>query len=257
MSRDLFNDHFHELGEWFPENQFPSILCGVCQDAYLALEKVSTIEHTASIEARASEDWDPEWISGLHISKMKCGNPKCKSIATTTGEYKMVFDVVIDEEGRPQQTYSKELKINYVTPSSPLILKLKEHDYPVAVTQLIEEASSIALVSPGAAANRIRTAIDELLNVQKVIKLRTTKKGRERISTHERIKIFNIKNTAVSDILLAVKWIGNSGTHGDSITLTEILDGAELFAHALDRLYNKKHITLANKAKKINARKGR
>jgi hypothetical protein len=255
MARDLFNDHFHELGEWFHENQFPTILCGVCQDAYLALEKVSTIEHAASVEARANEDWDPEWISGLHISKMKCGNPKCKSIATTTGEYRVVFDVIIDEEGRPQQDYSKELKINYITPSSPLILK--RVDYPIGITQLLEEASAIALVSPGAAANRIRTGIDELLNVQKVTKSRSTKKGRERLSTHERIKIFNVKNAEVSDILLAVKWIGNNGTHGDSITLTEVLDGAELFAHALDRLYNKNHITLAKKAKKINARKGK
>lgn len=253
MARDLYNDHYYELGEWFPEKQFPSILCGTCHDAVLILEKVSTIEHTSSLEDRANEDWDPEWISGLHISKMKCGNPKCKSIATTTGEYKMVFDIEFDEMGHPNQTYSKELKISYITPTSPLILK--HVDCPAVVTQLIEEASAIALVSPGAAANRIRTAIDELLNTQKVIKIRTTKKGREKLTTHARIGVFQAKNAEVSEILLAVKWIGNSGTHGDPITLSEVLDGSELFAHALDKLLNKKPLKLAKKAKKINKRK--
>jgi Domain of unknown function (DUF4145) len=254
MARDLYNDHYNELGEWFPENLFPTILCGICQDGYLVLEKVSTVELNSSLEEHAHPDWDPEWITGLHLSRMRCGNPKCKEIATTTGEYRMVFDIEYDERGNPQQTYSKELRINYVTPVSPLILK--RDDYPDQVAQLIKEASAIALVSPGAAANRIRTAIDELLNAQKVIKIRTTKKGRARLTTHARILIFNAKNSEASDLLLAVKWIGNGGTHNDNISLSEVLDGVELFAHALDKLFNHKNIKLKKKAKIINDRKG-
>ena len=60
----------------------------------------------------------------------------------------------------------------------------------------------------------------------------------------------------MAGFLLAVKWIGNNGSHSDSISIQEALDGAELFSHALGLLYDTKASKLKKKALKINASKG-
>ncbi len=260
MARQGFNEQYGELDQWFPEKQCPPILCGVCRDGYLSIEKLVKSENTDSLMAHDHDAWEPEWISGLIQAILRCGNPKCKAISVVTGRYRVVFDVdiVMDDHGQQQQvaTYTDELKIETIFPSTPIITA--PPSAPAILDSLMAEAASIALLSPSAAANRVRTAIDEVLNSYGILRFRVSKRTRRkiRVQTHERIEIFKAKNEEVAELLLAVKWIGNTGSHTDSISLQEALDGAELFSHAIELLYDTKSHELKKKAKKINARKG-
>jgi hypothetical protein len=261
MARTGFNDQYVELDQWFTENSNPTILCGVCKDGYLSVENIDKKEDTDSNSSHEHPDWEPEWITGLISVSLSCSKPTCKAIAVAIGRWRVVFDVVIehDDYGNPIQvpTYKDEFKIVSILPTSPLVIT--PAGTPEIVEGLLVEAASIAPTSPGAAANRIRTAIDELLTAHGVARYRVAARLRRkiRISTHERIDIFRAKNAEAADMLLAVKWIGNNGTHTDTVSIQEVLDGAELFSHALEMIYDTKKVELKKKAKKINARKGK
>ncbi len=55
---------------------------------------------------------------------------------------------------------------------------------------------------------------------------------------------------------VAIKWIGDEGSHARNLTYKDLLQGFELFEHALDILYVRRDIKLKKAVKSINRRKG-
>lgn len=134
---------------------------------------------------------------------------------------------------------------------------------PNEVRERIEEAARLIWADPASAANRLRSAIEELLTAQKVPRTRlVAKKGgaqgrsRRRLTAHDRIELLKVKEPGAADLLEAVKWIGNSGSHESGMRVGDVLDGVALMEHALHELYDNRGKELAKMAKKINARKG-
>jgi hypothetical protein len=64
------------------------------------------------------------------------------------------------------------------------------------------------------------------------------------------------KNPKAAERLLAIKWIGNSGSHGASLQRSDLLDAYEIFEIALTEIYDidKKRADKLTKA--INKKKG-
>ena len=60
----------------------------------------------------------------------------------------------------------------------------------------------------------------------------------------------------VAEHLLAIKWIGNSGSHVGELSQKDLLDGFELVEYALEKLYSKNEERLNQMTKEINKRKG-
>lgn len=56
---------------------------------------------------------------------------------------------------------------------------------------------------------------------------------------------------------MAVKWVGNEGSHEGHVDHEVLLDTYELYEAALDEIYVKKSITLTNKAKVLIKTKGK
>ena len=111
----------------------------------------------------------------------------------------------------------------------------------------------------GSSANRLRTAIEAFLNERKVPKTTTKNGKRVPLNLHCRIIRFRIKNADAADSLEAVKWLGNVGSHAnlDSLTIDDLLDGFELFEHAIERVYVRRAERLSKTAAKINKLKGK
>ena len=59
--------------------------------------------------------------------------------------------------------------------------------------------------------------------------------------------------------LEAVKWLGNVGSHAnlDSLTIDDLLDGFDLFEHAIERVYVRRAEDLSKMAARINKQKGK
>ena len=99
----------------------------------------------------------------------------------------------------------------------------------------------------------------------KVKKSRKTKKGKlERLSLHARIELFANKNPKknpnknadVGEKLLAIKWLGNTGSHSDTLKHEDVLDAFELFSHALDEIFEETSVRLKKLSSSINRNKG-
>jgi hypothetical protein len=78
--------------------------------------------------------------------------------------------------------------------------------------------------------NAIRRAIEVLLDDLKVP---------ERPNLHQRIELFQKENANIGDKLMAIKWIGNSGSHKDKPTREDLLDGFDILDYCLEKLYKR------------------
>jgi hypothetical protein len=68
---------------------------------------------------------------------------------------------------------------------------------------------------------------------------------------HARILRYSKKHAEVGQHLLAIKWLGNSGSHSDDLRAQDALDGFELLEHALEEVYELKSAKLKKLAATI------
>jgi uncharacterized small protein (DUF1192 family) len=54
---------------------------------------------------------------------------------------------------------------------------------------------------------------------------------------------------------MAVKWLGNAGSHAAPLTADDVLDGFEILEHALDKLYSERDERVGALTRAINRRK--
>jgi hypothetical protein len=64
-----------------------------------------------------------------------------------------------------------------------------------------------------------------------------------------------VKYSNIKELLLAVKWIGNTGSHATEISRVAVMDAYDMLEHCLDLLYGEKK-DLMTLAKAINRKKG-
>lgn len=157
------------------------------------------------------------------------------------GDWQLVFN-----EGDPALgQFGSIFQLRYVNPVLPLF------DIPPATPTKIRDcilsASEIIWVSPSSAANRLRFAVEEVLTAEKVPPLK---------NTHARIEIYSKYKAELADALMAVKWIGNLGSHDDVLTTQDVFDGVEILSHVVTALYGTEADALAARIKAINDAKG-
>ncbi len=74
----------------------------------------------------------------------------------------------------------------------------------------------------------------------KVSKQITTKRGKSQdLALHARIELFAKTSPDVGSKLLAIKWIGNSGSHSDQLQSEDILDVFDLLSYAFGEIFEK------------------
>ena len=194
---------------------------------------------------------DPEDLHGSFVAQLVCGNVDCKHQLAVSGEW---FPERGWDEYPGDSGWEDQLLVKFILPALRMINP--PEGTPKKVVDAIRAADSLLWINPSGSANQLRQAVEELLTCQKVKRTEIKNGKRMRISTHSRIKNYRAKNLDVADLLEAVKWIGNSGSHESALTVENVLDGAEYLSLALRRLYDNTDSRLAAKASKVNARKG-
>ena len=103
--------------------------------------------------------------------------------------------------------------------------------------------------------NKKRDSIELLLNEQKVKKFEITGGKRRPISLHKRIQLFG--NNDVKDLLTAIKWIGNTGSHNSSnLETIDVIETYKLLEFSLKKLYENEDKEIKKITDEINKRKG-
>ena len=244
MERERWGEALNEIN-W---------LCGRCQQGRLKLPKEGLLSRmTADTQEVFHEDWfDRDDVVSRFTALMICDNLACADPVVVAGTEQSEHFQVDWDEYDVVTTRTPET----VTPA-PLPFPLPDKT-PEAVTRLLRSACQLLWSDHDAAGNKIRQAVEALLDDQKIRKVTTipSKAGaparRQALKLHTRIEHLSHKSAEVGDHLMAIKWIGNAGSHvGKPLRRDDVLDALEIMEVVIEDLYVKKRATLGAHVKRI------
>jgi hypothetical protein len=229
-------------------------LCPDCGVARLRV-KADTLadgETRASKASHSHDAWEPEWIAGRFSCLLEC--PHCAGEIGVAGTY-----TVKDERGYAEDEEVGEY-VKYYQPGhfteAPRIIDMPEAT-PAGVVSEVEKSFQLYWTDRLACANRIRVAVELLLTAQRVNRSvggPRTGKPRKMLSLHRRIELFGATKSHLADKLMAIKWIGNAGSHADIVEEADVLDAYDILCFVLDELYVKRSKRIGALARAINRR---
>lgn len=245
IDRDSFDNNFtlYDIPDWN---------CSTCHKGKLLFDKknITEFETSESKSNQKHDAWEPYWLDKYFQGTITCNNPKCKEVFSIAG----LIKVEEDYDGEHGPTYTSCYYPEYFYPTLHLF-KIPQ-DTPSDIEESIYAAFKVFWLDKSACANAVRTTVEVILNDRKVLKTELTKgKKRRSLSLHERIEIFEKKNSEVANYLMAIKWIGNAGSHDGEITNEDILDGFDLLKYSLEKLYTSHDKEIAQMTKQINKKK--
>jgi len=234
----------------------PAWQCPVCNRGTLSIEKETKVTKETAISMNArlyNPSWEPEWMEKRVILFLICKS--CKEPVALIGRE----GIVDNYDNRGDWHYTE-----IITPIAiePAVIPIEiPENCPEAIENSIRDASSLYWSNPPAAGNALRTAVESLMSHLKIqkSKLNKKRKKRDRLSLHKRIELFrdkNVKNKKLGDALLAIKWLGNAGSHSTKLTMSDVLDAFELLEHVLEELIHNRTNKLGKLAKEIIKSRG-
>ena len=226
---------------WIPPfgNGLPALPCCACQIGFLNIlaDSLKAIETGPSEDAKSHIAWDVEWMDLRFTAFYRCTNPKCGHVVGVVGKIGYTSDYY---EELPNGDWELRADSHY-TPLAfaepPAIIRVCEQ-CPAAVSAHLNRSFGLYWMDRRSCATAIRSAVESLLddrNVPSEIERRPGKPAR--IPLHDRIVRFQETDLEAAKLLLAIKVIGNVGTHQDNISFDDLLTGYEILGHVID-LFN-------------------
>ncbi|SDE25191.1 DUF4145 domain-containing protein [Auraticoccus monumenti] len=214
---------------------WPRPLCPNCGSGYIGFASPTEVEDYSSVLGRSHEAFEPEWVSGIFVIAGRCENIDCRQVIHGTGDYYVDYSQKAEQDGYPGVAYSAYYTVKHLHP--PMLLMPIPTSAPSEVREGVLRASRVLFVDPGLAATALRATVERFLTAEGIPGMSN---GQFR-SAHARIEEWRDADPArpsVADLLFAVKWLGNAGTHEDSnLTTIEVLDGARVLDEAFHRLF--------------------
>ena len=241
----------------FRNDQFLGYKCPTCEKGNLRIKKDTfhSVETSESRKVRGHQDWDPDWIEYSYSCLLICSNDACKEVVANSGKGIVDVDFDYDEDGNSKQIWTDFFLPKYF--HSHLKLFSIPKSTPENVVEEINQSFDLFFCNPPSASNHIRIALENLLTFMKV-KRHETRSGKKLfLNLHKRIDLIPTKYQSLKDYCLAIKWLGNAGSHCDKkITLDDVLDAYEIMEEILKELFEKKHEQIKKLVKTINKKKG-
>jgi len=259
VSRNFMADTRTIWKNSFSTTAVPEWTCPTCEKGVLqALKKDYTVvESPSSKEARQHEAWEPEWISGHFTGLLKCSNEVCADRIVIVGEMSMTEEPDYEDEYEGSGYGFKVVEVLSPTYFFPHLKIFQIHtDVPDEIKDAINNSFKLYWVDTASCANKIRVVIELIMDEQKIQSTYIERRKRKIYSLHKRIEFFKVKKPDEGDLFMAIKWIGNSGSHkNEDLTKDDLLDAYEILSHVTSKLYEKTTKRIKQMTKKINKRK--
>lgn len=251
----------NHVAKWFTLANPPSWRCANCGAVPLqfAAENFLFRDTAATRNGRGELWFEPEHVVERFAGFASCPNRSCGEEVLVSGYTRTEL-----EPDDPIQGPYGEVMVTYLWPSqvipSPPMIDVPEK-CPSKVAAPIQRSFDLYWTDAAATANAIRVAVEELMNHFRIPKFGRDRKGKKvRLSLHARIDVaFRARHADVADHLLAIKWIGNAGSHeAEQLSAIAVEDAFVLLDHSLHELFESrahaKHVsriaTTVNKARR-------
>lgn len=228
-------------------------MCPTCEKGNLIIDEksIESKETNQSKKQRDEEnDWSPESLQEKFTAKAVCNNRNCKENIFIIGDNTMDWEYINEYVGNDLTDFYYP---KYFNP--PINLFNIPYEIPYDVEGEIKNSFALFWADKSACGNAIRKSIECICDDKKINKTKTVRGKRKFRSLDERIKELGIKNPDAAESLLAIKWLGNHGSHG-YLDIEDIFDAYELLIHALEKLYINKEKRLKQLSKKIIKKRG-
>ncbi len=245
--------------------------CPHCQKGYLLLDKGLFFEkqYQNSVEKgtfkiyHEYEEYDDSFYLGTISGQLKCNHPDCAEITSFIGETKYYLNYYYYDDDREIEVEEKRIFFKYFIPSIHLI-ELR-NEYPKELHRILYASFSLYFSSYSACVNTLRILLEKLCELHN-IESKTNKGGYKNLN--EKLKELNKKlkelderfnDDLIKELLGAIKWIGNDGSHSLEVIKKDDLDLTYKFVKkALDEIYpsptDDEELNIL--AKEINENKG-
>jgi hypothetical protein len=233
----------------------PNWPCPKCGAASLIMVKDSflTVEDSRTAQNKHDQDFEPDSPSGRFVCLLACTKSACRETCAVSGNY----DTWQDHNEHGEWLYASG-RPTAITPPPPMIHV--PATCPAPIREEVFAAFSLFWIDYSSSLNRIRNAIELLLTKMGIKRFGKKKTGgRSIIALDGRIQILRNKKVSLGDLcdrLLAVKHLGNAGSHPGDATESDVFDGLDIVEQVLNEIYEKHASVLAKMVKQINARKG-
>lgn len=245
--------------------EIPKFRCPNCNEGFLGIEKDKIIFETTEKSKKAYDiTGESEFYNGQFAAIVRCNNPDCKEITTISGLTELKQDGwddgidpdTFEELYSPTPTYKDVYEIQYISPPIKLI------DLPERIDDGIKEtlnkSFSLFWIDENSCANKIRIALEQLLDTQGIVRSIINEKGKTiDLTLHRRIEKFEYNKPDLGKLLLAVKWIGNAGSHYQiDLERKDLMDAYKIIELCLKELFDNTTEEVYELAKIINDNKG-
>lgn len=221
--------------------------CGSCKRGYL-----SSLKETVS-----EFNWEryQEITEGRFTAQFRC--LQCKEVGGVVGSYCDYEESVQVAEDEWDSIRTRSFRPWFFT-QAPVVFEIPRQT-PSEVRERIEESFRLLWCDRPACGNRIRTGVEDILTDRKITRFKRQKKGKKakliRRSLHERIEEFEAKEPDLANQLMAIKWLGNAGSHPGALSDNDLLDAYEMLSHVVHQLYSPRSRGVASIARVINKAK--
>jgi len=238
----------------FNDKSAPPWPCPTCRDGLLTVIKKTLVseQQADSRKLQGCIGQYPDQMKFRFSVLFICTNPNCEEIVSVCGDSHLAEVEDFDGNAGWVEFYQP----THFNPAPPIFTISR--NCPEVVSSEINKCFSLFWSDYPATSNRIRVAIEKLLNHQNIAKTKINikKRKREKITLHHRIEAFKAKNSDLAESLLAIKWLGNSGSHDSNISLKDIFDAFDILEHTINELYESRQKKVKKLTKAINKRKG-
>jgi len=226
----------------------PPWTCPVCYKGTLVIVKDSLI-HKETIESARShsdENFDFDWVVYVFTAWARCTHPSCHQEFAISGTGGIAPQYISDNEWGYEDYFAP----NMCHPM-PDIFDLPAK-CPEEVKSELRAAFSLFWNNRAACASRIRVALEHLMNHVGVPTRKKDVNGKFfDLTLHARIDAFAKEEPTIGAQLMALKWLGNTGSHYSSVSTGDLLDAFEILEHALREIIVGHSAKIAALAKKL------
>ncbi|MGO9309710.1 MAG: DUF4145 domain-containing protein [Spirochaetia bacterium] len=241
------------LRQGFDIGERPVLPCPICNTGKLQFLKQNiqiVPDEKSNKKVMFQENWGPEELQHSFAGFVLCDNKKCNAKIVVAGTLMLGEDFQIGPEDYESETFERCFPRFFDRAREIIPLG----DIPYELEELLVESFRLFWLDSASCANKIRICVEQLLDLFDVRRYPRAGK-RVPLPLHSRIVDFRSKKPDVLEKLLAVKWIGNAGSHLGKLSKEDLLDGYKILGYAIKKLFGDEDEEIHRLARQINKRR--
>ena len=199
------------------EKRCPPWPCPIYRKGFVGLVASSLTwkETNDSKRARHADDWWPDWVEYVFTAWGECSTCKQPFAISGTGG----IEIVIGEDGTAED--KEKFFVPKMCNPMPEIFEIPT-ECPKEVCDELGATFKLFWSNSAACGAQLRVALERLMDALSIPKRKKVGAKYSDLSLHARIALFGKNEPILGAQLLALKWLGNSGSHDSKMSRSDL-----------------------------------